>query len=848
MNILIQIAIKIILMILIAKLTKTTKPPAGTMADTTVPDVSESKSIPFGYGTYKTAGNVLWYDDFGTRPIVEGGGLFAPDITVGYKYYLGIHNGVVFGYADLQSLLMNDTSVWTNTGQSGSFESSYDAPNLISDDNGVSGVFRWYDGYTDQVIDPYLDAWIDAPKFTGLAHIVFEKNYIGNSTTPPTASFVLSSKRDALIFDQNVVIIDKLDEYTEASLSSNLTLDTPFNSAKSVIITNEDESITYLLNENYTINTVDDKIYITDQSGATNPIAQDQYIKVVYHTRYYDLNPAVMIYDILVNDTYGANVLPSRIDEQSFIDAAQTLYDENFGLSLVYDSSYSAEDFILEILRHISAVKVDDFYTGLTKIKLIRNDYDESTLSVFDESNIVSMNSYERTGSDDLYSELKVEYINKQNNFKSGIEIFQNEGLRTERANATQSVTQTFNFCTTSKIAAQIAYREAIPVSTALAKYQFTCQKELGLELGDVIKVSWEDYEIEEMVLRIQSVDYGTFANNIMTITAIQDTFGIQFTSYNKPGRNKFKETDFTALPSNITAFDTNYFLSGDQGKVIVAADKPSSTHVKYNLKLFDTVVDKGKPFTPIAEIDDSINEDNTEINIITEDFIFLEDQTDINLLQGYNLAIITDGTDIEYINFKTKSSSINKDTINEVKRGCCDSKPRKWIAGSKIFFISYGNSISPVSTINFNQLSAQTITPKDTLYNAPSIGFVTKNRVELPILPCRMSVNNNIVYDEINIGLNELMELSWGYRKIESQNIVRSFLEIGEDTIDNTVYRIVILDKNGVTLIDTTTTTEGYIFNEVLGSYEDELNVYVYSQLNGLNSHEFYNFTVYRV
>jgi hypothetical protein len=102
-------------------------------------------------------------------------------------------------------------------------------------------------------------------------------------------------------------------------------------------------------------------------------------------------NGAHIIRELITNTTWGMGYPISQIDNTSFVDAAETLYNENFGVSFILAAQGQIEDLLQQVLRHINGVLVSDRFTGLFKLKLIRDDYTVGNLPTFDDSNIIAL-------------------------------------------------------------------------------------------------------------------------------------------------------------------------------------------------------------------------------------------------------------------------------------------------------------------------------------------------------------------------------------------------------------------------------------------------------------------------
>ena len=76
-----------------------------------------------------------------------------------------------------------------------------------------------------------------------------------------------------------------------------------------------------------------------------------------------------IIRECLTDTTWGMGYAESDIDEPSFILAADTLYDEGIGISLLWDRESEIEEFIEQIKKHINATLNMDRSTGKFKTK-----------------------------------------------------------------------------------------------------------------------------------------------------------------------------------------------------------------------------------------------------------------------------------------------------------------------------------------------------------------------------------------------------------------------------------------------------------------------------------------------
>ena len=95
------------------------------------------------------------------------------------------------------------------------------------------------------------------------------------------------------------------------------------------------------------------------------------------------MNPAHIIYEALTNRDWGGGNDRLRINDASFASAAATLYQEGFGLCLLWAREQGVDDFIKDVLEHISGVLYQSRTDGQLHLKLFRGDYDSAALPLF---------------------------------------------------------------------------------------------------------------------------------------------------------------------------------------------------------------------------------------------------------------------------------------------------------------------------------------------------------------------------------------------------------------------------------------------------------------------------------
>lgn len=99
----------------------------------------------------------------------------------------------------------------------------------------------------------------------------------------------------------------------------------------------------------------------------------------------------------------------SWLDSTSFLEAAQTIYNEDKGVSVYMQRHETSLNYIKSLLSHINGVI---FYgvSGKIHIRLLRDDYTVSNLPVIEVDDLLEDPSIERGSWTETYGEVKIQY------------------------------------------------------------------------------------------------------------------------------------------------------------------------------------------------------------------------------------------------------------------------------------------------------------------------------------------------------------------------------------------------------------------------------------------------------
>ncbi len=237
-----------------------------------------------------------------------------------------------------------------------------------------------------------------------------------------------------------------------------------------------------------------------------------------------DMNPAHIIREALT-ESWGLGHPTSDIDNTAFTDAADTLYDENMGISILWDKEMPLEDFIAQILQHINAELYVSRTTGKFVLKLIRDDYTVGSLLVLDETNAQMAEKASRPSLGELVTSVTVQFTDRIAEYGDGSLTVHNEALIQMQQTDRNATVQYPGFCNRST-ANRVALRDLKALSTPLLTVEMTANREAAsLNIGDVFVLDFPEQGINSLVMRVQSMSVGDGLDNSVSIRAIEDVF-----------------------------------------------------------------------------------------------------------------------------------------------------------------------------------------------------------------------------------------------------------------------------------------------------------------------------------
>jgi len=737
------------------------EPKPSSLGDFRFPTIGEGRVVPIVWGTCKVAGPIIaWYGNLVVEAIkkkVKTGLFSSENITTGYRYYLGIQAVFCSGEIDEVIEIRFDDKVPAQ-----SISLMGDITNVSINDQeifggeesegGLQGDVYMYRGTMTQDPDDYLESVIgdDLPAWRGICYGVCRAMYLGMSPYIKPIAAVLRRCPNSLGLTGGHENIDG------------------------------------------------------------------------------DANPAAMIYELLTSPpaSNGLGISPGLLDIASFQDVGDTLADEGLGLSMIQDRAASAKDVILEILRHIDAVIYVEPSTGVLVLKLIRRDYSPGGLPILDENNC-TVESFARPSWSELKNTIRVSYVDRTDGYTE--KIAQSQDLAgIEIQDGEVSVQEISLRGISNATNAQLASARGLaalgyPLATLLIKADRTAW---GFRPGTPFKINWMPLGITGMICRAVRIGTGNLSSGKIDIEAIEDVFGIQWTAYTLPPPTGWTEplTDVAALTAQVALpapYEAvrEYGSQGDDVQLAVVMAARGVTGVSTGYKVYvkagtGCYPPKSIPFfTPSGTLNSAIDELSTEVIVaVGPDITRVLSVGAPDFASGSNVAWLKHASGLEeFIAFQDVVAGSGIVTLQTIARGCLDTAPTAFAAGTRVWFMSYGSdavnvpapAISPPNTLRFQPYNNRSEYPFGSSLDSTCVASdpARANRVY-----CPTAVEfNGVAYPE---NITGELTVSWSHRnRLGIWSYVDSGATVDPET--DTEYDILVYGELG-TLVHTETGLTG--------------------------------------
>jgi hypothetical protein len=423
-------------------------------------------------------------------------------------------------------------------------------------------------------------------------------------------------------------------------------------------------------------------------------------------------NGAHILYEVLTNADWGLGYSAALIDDASFRAAADTLYDEEFGLSLVLTGQEPIEEFVQQILRHINGVVYTDRTTGKFTLVLIRDDYSVPALPVFNESNVIKLDSFQRSSYAELINEVTIVY--RERGFsKDSAATFQDLASIQAQGGIIAQIIQ-FPGIDNRAIAEKVGMRELRQHSTPLAQMRLVVNRQgWDINPGDPIVLEWPTLGIASMVVRVVKADYGDVRDGKIQLDCVEDIFGLPTASYYTAAETGWVDPVGAAAPVTTAKLsEATYYeiATGFPGGQVAIQNLTAATSFLVFLADQPVVSPSYQLWAKTATGDYQYRIDGSYTpNVTLSNDIYYTDEVDIaTSIMPFEAQFVQVGS-YGFINDEiVRIDAIDTDNnLVTLGRGCIDTIPAQHSAGDTLWF---GKGLWG---IDFSPFGAETIYAK---------------------------------------------------------------------------------------------------------------------------------------
>ncbi|OCG45766.1 hypothetical protein A9G34_01325 [Gilliamella sp. Choc4-2] len=525
----------------------------------------------------------------------------------------------------------------------------------------------------------------------------------------------------------------------------------------------------------------------------------------------YAMNPAHILFECATNRDWGRGLNWDEIDIESFKKAADTLFNEKFGLCFRYNRQDQLQTFIQQILDHIGAAQYADLSTGKLTLKLIRNDYNPEKLPLFNYDNgILSVQDDDSASNDATYNEIVVTYSNPVTH-EDGTVRAQNLASIQQVGLISNSVE--YKAVPTQELAARLAERDLEMNAAGITRLIIKFDRRGGiLEPTSCFRVSLPDRDIENMILRVGKIEEQS--DGSLLITGVQDVFSLSSTSYSASQQaNRWVAPDnsihavndvqlielpYAVLVSTLSAADLDY-VNPSSGYIGVMASAPTPASINYILQSQATgaefVTQTQGDWTPCATLINDIEKLTTKFEI----------ESDYQPKVGEGILINDEFMRIDAI----------ENNIITVGRGCLDSLPTFHKGSSKIRFYMNILEQDGIEYVSSEKVKVRLLTQTNAgVLNqeiAPVESIVMSNRQIRPYLPGNIKINDTLYPSSVDNADNYVLTFSHRDRTLQADQLIDCLSDnIGPE--NGTTYKIEIADYYTKEILWKFNTTDTFI------------------------------------
>jgi len=237
------------------------------------------------------------------------------------------------------------------------------------------------------------------------------------------------------------------------------------------------------------------------------------------------MNPAHILLECQTNRDWGRGKHRSLLDLHSYQKAADQLHQEGFGLCLKWRRTDDISRFEELVSGHIGAVHYLSRTSGLWTLRLIRDDYQKDDLPLFEQgSGLLAIDEQQTAAADSAANQHIVKWTDPRDG-KTRQSRSKNLGA-IQQAGGVITTTSDYPGLPTASLAARVAARDCFLSTSNLQKLKIRLDRRgSALEPGSLFRLNEPARDIIDTVFRVGTIDYGELTKSEIVMHCVEEVF-----------------------------------------------------------------------------------------------------------------------------------------------------------------------------------------------------------------------------------------------------------------------------------------------------------------------------------
>ena len=493
-----------------------------------------------------------------------------------------------------------------------------------------------------------------------------------------------------------------------------------------------------------------------------------------------DCNPVCFMFELLTNQVWGVGKTSADIDIAQWRTVANTVFDEGFGMSMLYNGSASAESILGDILRHVDGVIFPDPSTGLLTIRLARKDYVKDDLPVYTGADFMEGIKFSRPSWSETTNTILVTYTNRERDYEQGVYPLQDLANIMQRGGELAVDELDFSGFTTLPPVQAATARALRTMSYPLAKASGVVGRKAWRVLpADVIRVQWPELGVDDVVFRVTNINRAGIRENRIGLELVEDIFSLTDAAYGPPASSDWvNPVSASAALARQQLVEAPYFLQGSDGSnILTLGSRSGGLDLGYQVRIGDTAgalvqASTSEDFSASGLTSATVTAAATSFTVTGMLAVEETNQapTDSNQISGDTLVLLKSSTTEELVAYRNVSGS----TYSNVWRGLLDTVPQEHPAGTQAWFLTSGFHIGNQQpyTTGFPKTQYAKLLPYNVLGALPEADAVGMSlslvdRAARPYPPGKIRVNGSAAPGGT---VSNSFTFSWAHRNRTTQ------------------------------------------------------------------------------